>query len=147
MYAIRSYYVTEEDLLATSKTAFTLGWRIIKLYFMMGLPTETDEDLAALVDLAARVKATGRGSQGGADVNVSVSNFVPKAHTPFQWEAQLGREEIRQRQDFLREALKNVITSYSIHYTKLYDFFSNIKDSKIIYSLIIFILKYTVYSL
>jgi len=98
--------ISEEDLLATSRTAFSLGWRIIKLYFMMGLPTETDEDLAALVDLAARVKASGRGSQGGADVNVSVSNFVPKAHTPFQWEAQLGREEIRQRQDYLREALK-----------------------------------------
>jgi len=98
--------ISEEDLLETSKTAFALGWRIIKLYFMMGLPTETDEDLAALVDLAARVKATGRGSQGGADVNVAVSNFVPKAHTPFQWEAQLGREAIRSRQDTLREALK-----------------------------------------
>ncbi|NJC88019.1 MAG: TIGR03960 family B12-binding radical SAM protein [Desulfuromonas sp.] len=98
--------ITEEDLLTASKTAFTLGWRIIKLYFMMGLPTETGEDLAALVDLAARVKATGRGTQGGADVNVSVSNFVPKAHTPFQWEAQLGREAIRERQDYLREGLK-----------------------------------------
>ncbi|TLM60380.1 MAG: TIGR03960 family B12-binding radical SAM protein [Deltaproteobacteria bacterium] len=98
--------ITEDDLLATSKTAFTLGWRIIKLYFMMGLPTETDEDLAALVDLAARVKATGRGTAGGADVNVSVSNFVPKAHTPFQWEPQLDREQIRARQEFLREALK-----------------------------------------
>lgn len=98
--------ITEEDLLATAKTAFTLGWRIIKLYFMMGLPTETAEDLAALVDLAARVKATGRGTQGGADVNVSVSNFVPKAHTPFQWEAQLDRVEIRARQDYLRDALK-----------------------------------------
>ena len=98
--------ISEEDLLAASTTAFTLGWRIIKLYFMMGLPTETAEDLAALVDLAARVKASGRGSQGGADVNVSVSNFVPKAHTPFQWEAQLGREAIRNNQDYLRDALK-----------------------------------------
>lgn len=98
--------ISEDDLLETSRTAFALGWRIIKLYFMMGLPTETGEDLAALVDLAARVKATGRGSQGGADVNVSVSNFVPKAHTPFQWEAQLDREAIRERQDYLRDALK-----------------------------------------
>ncbi|MHB8709554.1 MAG: TIGR03960 family B12-binding radical SAM protein, partial [Desulfuromonadales bacterium] len=98
--------ISEEDLLESSRAAFTLGWRIIKLYFMMGLPTETGEDLAALVDLAARVKATGRGTQGGADVNVSVSNFVPKAHTPFQWEAQLNREEIRERQEFLRDALK-----------------------------------------
>ena len=98
--------ISEADLLETSKSAFSLGWRIIKLYFMMGLPTETAEDLAALVDLAARVKATGRGTQGGADVNVSVSNFVPKAHTPFQWEAQLSREEVRERQESLREALK-----------------------------------------
>jgi radical SAM-linked protein len=98
--------ISETDLLETARTAFTLGWRLIKLYFMMGLPTETEADLAALVDLAARVKASGRGTQGGADVNVSVSNFVPKAHTPFQWEAQLGREAIRQRQDYLRDALK-----------------------------------------
>ncbi len=98
--------ISEEDLLETARTAFTLGWRIIKLYFMMGLPTETEEDLAALIDLAARVKATGRGTQGGADINVSVSTFVPKAHTPFQWDAQLNREEIRQRQEYLRDGLK-----------------------------------------
>ncbi len=98
--------ISEADLLESSKTAFTLGWRLIKLYFMLGLPTETGEDLAALVDLAARVKATGRGTPGGADVNVSVSTFVPKAHTPFQWEAQLDREEIRERQGYLRDALK-----------------------------------------
>jgi radical SAM family uncharacterized protein/radical SAM-linked protein len=98
--------ISEADLLATAQSAFTLGWRVIKLYFMMGLPTETEADLAALVDLSARVKATGRGTQGGADVNVSVSNFVPKAHTPFQWEPQLDRNAIRQRQESLREALK-----------------------------------------
>jgi radical SAM family uncharacterized protein/radical SAM-linked protein len=98
--------ISEADLLATAQTAFTLGWRLIKLYFMLGLPTETEADLAALVDLAARVKATGRGTQGGADVNVSVSTFVPKAHTPFQWESQLGREGIWERQEFLRQELK-----------------------------------------
>ncbi len=98
--------ISEADLLETAQTAFTLGWRLIKLYFMLGLPTETEEDLAALVDLAARVKASGRGTQGGADVNVSVSTFVPKAHTPFQWEPQLHREAIRERQEYLRQALK-----------------------------------------
>jgi len=98
--------ISEADLLETSHTAFTLGWRLIKLYFMMGLPTETAADLAALVDLAARVKATGRGTQGGADVNVSLSTFVPKAHTPFQWEAQLSREAIWERQEYLRQGLK-----------------------------------------
>lgn len=98
--------ISAEELVETARSAYRLGWRIIKLYFMLGLPTETTEDLDALVELSARVKASGRGTQGGADVNVSVSNFVPKAHTPFQWEAQLDREQIRQRQEYLREALK-----------------------------------------
>jgi len=98
--------ILEEDLVDSASAAFELGWRVIKLYFMIGLPTETEEDLTALVDLAARVKAAGRGTQGGADVNVSVSTFVPKAHTPFQWEAQIGLEETRARQETLRAALK-----------------------------------------
>ena len=98
--------INAEDLVDSATTAFELGWRIIKLYFMIGLPTETDEDLDALVELAARVKKAGKGTQGGADVNVSVSTFVPKAHTPFQWEAQIGYEETLARQERLRGALK-----------------------------------------
>ncbi len=98
--------ILEEDLIESARTAFELGWRVIKLYFMIGLPTETDEDLAALVDLAARVKAAGRSTQGGADVNVSVSTFVPKAHTPFQWDAQISIDETLARQNNLRWALK-----------------------------------------
>ena len=98
--------ILEEDLIESARTAFGLGWRVIKLYFMIGLPTETDEDLAALVDLSARVKAAGRSTEGGADVNVSVSTFVPKAHTPFQWDAQIGIDETLARQNNLRGALK-----------------------------------------
>jgi radical SAM family uncharacterized protein/radical SAM-linked protein len=98
--------IREEDLVDSARAAFELGWRVIKLYFMIGLPTETDADLAALVDLSARVKAAGRSTQGGADVNVSVSTFVPKAHTPFQWDAQIGIEETLARQRHLRDALK-----------------------------------------
>jgi len=98
--------IDEADLVQSAKAAYALGWRLIKLYFMIGLPTETEADLDALVDLAARVKATGRGTQGGADVNVSVSTFVPKAHTPFQWEAQISFTETVARQDKLREDLK-----------------------------------------
>lgn len=99
--------ISEEDLLETARTAFGLGWRVIKLYFMMGLPTETEADLAAIVDLATRVKRAGKGTEGGADVNVSVSTFVPKPHTPFQWEAQLGVEETLSRQAYLRDALRS----------------------------------------
>jgi radical SAM family uncharacterized protein/radical SAM-linked protein len=98
--------ITEEDLLETTQNAFTLGWRLIKLYFMMGLPTETDEDLQAIVELAARVKRSGRGTQGGADVNVAVSTFVPKPHTPFQWEPQLGIAETLRRQHLLKDGLR-----------------------------------------
>jgi len=97
--------ITEEDLLDTTRKAFTLGWRLVKLYFMMGLPTETEEDLEAIVRLASEVKYTGKGT-GGADVNVSVSTFVPKPHTPFQWEPQIGIEETLRRQALLRDALK-----------------------------------------
>jgi radical SAM family uncharacterized protein/radical SAM-linked protein len=99
--------ISEEDLLASTGTAFHLGWRVIKLYFMMGLPTETDADLHAIVELAARVKRSGKGSPGGCDVNVAVSTFVPKPHTPFQWERQLGIEETRRRQGLLREGLRH----------------------------------------
>jgi radical SAM-linked protein len=98
--------IRAEDLLASAHTIYTLGWRLIKLYFMLGLPTETWEDLEGIVDLAAAVKKTGRGTEGGGDVNVAVSTFVPKAHTPFQWEPQLNLEQTKERQYWLRDKLK-----------------------------------------
>lgn len=98
--------ISAEDLLAATDAVFKLGWRVIKLYFMIGLPTETDEDLQGIIDLAARVKQTGKGTQGGADVNVSVSTFVPKPHTPFQWAAQISSKETVTRQNLLRDGLK-----------------------------------------
>lgn len=98
--------ITEEDLLTTTRTVFSNGWRVVKLYFMQGLPTETDEDLQGIIDLAAKVKRTGKGTEGGADVNTSVSTFVPKAHTPFQWEAQIGLEETRRRTHLLKDGLR-----------------------------------------
>ncbi|MEW6261460.1 MAG: TIGR03960 family B12-binding radical SAM protein [Thermodesulfobacteriota bacterium] len=93
--------LTEEDLTRTARTAFSLGWRLIKLYFMIGLPTETEADVLAIADLARRVQAGAR-----AQVNVSFAAFVPKAHTPFQWEPMLTPEEIRTRMDLLRGRLK-----------------------------------------
>jgi radical SAM family uncharacterized protein/radical SAM-linked protein len=98
--------IRAEDLLASAHTIYTLGWRLIKLYFMLGLPTETWEDLEGIVELAAAVKKTGRGTEGGGDVNVAVSTFVPKAHTPFQWEPQLNLEQTKERQYWLRDKLK-----------------------------------------
>lgn len=95
--------ITEEDLLHTVQSAFGLGWKLIKLYFMYGLPFETEEDLAAIPALVA--KAMQIAGRGGRTINVSAGAFVPKPHTPFQWEPQLNIDESNQRADFLRRNL------------------------------------------
>ena len=94
--------VTEEDLLRTAEAAFGAGWRRIKLYFMVGLPTETDEDVEAVVDLVRKVRDSGRALRGGrAEVAVSVATFVPKPHTPFQWAALVDDETLQRRLQIL----------------------------------------------
>ena len=87
--------ITEEDLLNTCSEAFNLGWRIIKCYFMIGLPTETVKDIDGIVELVSKMLATrGHGAgKGKKQINVSVGTFVPKPHTPFQWEKQLTIDE------------------------------------------------------
>jgi radical SAM family uncharacterized protein/radical SAM-linked protein len=95
--------ITEEDLLVGCRDAFASGWNVIKFYFMIGLPTETEEDLEAIIDLAMRAKKEARG--GRTQINVSVSTFVPKPHTPFQWHGQLSIAETRERIDFLKRKL------------------------------------------
>ena len=98
--------ITEEDLLQNAFAAFSAGWRVIKLYFMIGLPGETRDDLLGIAELAKKVKNEGRRSGQGGEVNASVGTFVPKPHTPFQWEPQIGVGEIREKQQFLRTELK-----------------------------------------
>jgi radical SAM family uncharacterized protein/radical SAM-linked protein len=107
--------ITEEDLLANAYDAYRNGWRLIKLYFMIGLPGETDEDVIAIADLAARVKAEGRRAGTGGEVNVSVSTFVPKPHTPFQWEPQISLEEIRAKHSMLHRELKKRKLNFKWH--------------------------------
>ena len=97
--------ISEEDLIRNAGEIYGCGWRLIKLYFMIGLPTETMEDVQGIADLARKVKNEGRRS-GGGEVNASVSSFVPKAHTPFQWEPQISYEEILEKQEFLRNELR-----------------------------------------
>ncbi|MDA3902947.1 MAG: TIGR03960 family B12-binding radical SAM protein [Desulfuromusa sp.] len=106
--------ISAEDLLETTRNAFQFGWRLIKLYFMMGLPTETDTDLQALIDLSGQVKRSGKGT-GGNDVNVAVSTFVPKPHTPFQWEAQIGIDETLRKQRILRDGLRQKKLRFKYH--------------------------------
>jgi radical SAM family uncharacterized protein/radical SAM-linked protein len=98
--------ITEEDLLQNAFAAYSAGWRVIKLYFMIGLPGETMDDVQGIAELAKKVKNEGRRSGQGGEVNVSVGTFVPKPHTPFQWEPQIEFGEIREKQQFLRLELK-----------------------------------------
>ena len=100
--------VSEDDLIQTVAAAYAQGWRQVKLYFMCGLPTETDEDVLAIGDLAKRVIATGRRVSGRRDIRctVSIGAFVPKPHTPFQWAAQCDHETVDARLIKLRDAIR-----------------------------------------
>jgi radical SAM family uncharacterized protein len=99
--------VTKEDLIRTVTTAYKGGWRQVKLYFMVGLPTETDEDVLEIAELAHEVIRTGRRETGQKDVRctVSIGGFVPKPHTPFQWAAQLDAATTDRRLKLLRDAI------------------------------------------
>lgn len=112
--------VTEAELVATVTAAFGAGWRRMKLYFMLGLPTETDEDVAAIGSLVSRVllaarESTPKEERGAVRVAVSVSTFVPKAHTPFQWVGQLAQSEVRRRQQVLRDSMPRKGVELSWH--------------------------------
>ncbi|MDA8336821.1 MAG: TIGR03960 family B12-binding radical SAM protein [Peptococcaceae bacterium] len=110
--------VTEEDLLTAVGAAFASGWHAVKLYFMIGLPTESREDLAGIVDLVRKVVEAGRAAKvppGRLKVTASVSSFVPKAHTPFQWEGQDSRAALLEKQAYLREHLRMPHAAFSWH--------------------------------
>lgn len=99
--------IAEEDLISGAAAIYLAGWRLVKLYFMIGLPGETVEDVAEIAQLARRVKDQARpNGQPGGDVNVAVSTFVPKAHTPFQWEPQISIGETNKLQYQLHCDLK-----------------------------------------
>ena len=111
--------VTEEDLLTSCARAFSGGWSSVKLYFMLGLPTETDEDVLGIAELAQKVYHTWREHAAnrarGVRITVSTSCFVPKTHTPFQWEGQVTQEEYLRRVTLLREHLRNRSITYNWH--------------------------------
>jgi radical SAM family uncharacterized protein/radical SAM-linked protein len=98
--------ISEDDLLTTSRDAFGLGWKVMKLYFMIGLPTETEEDIEAIAELAKKTKEIGAHSGGGRQkINVSVGTFIPKPHTPFQWDGQISMDESRDKINHLKKIL------------------------------------------
>ena len=101
--------VTEDDLIKTVTTAYASGWRQVKLYFMCGLPTETDDDVLAIARVARRVIEAGRAASGRRDIRctVSIGGFVPKPHTPFQWAAQCDHETVDARLRALGAAMRS----------------------------------------
>ena len=111
--------VTLDDLLQSCRTAFAGGYSAVKLYFMLGLPTETDEDVLGIADVAARVmhawRESAQNKQRGVRITVSTSWFVPKPHTAFQWEPQISKQEYERRVALLREAIKTRTVTYNWH--------------------------------
>jgi radical SAM family uncharacterized protein/radical SAM-linked protein len=98
--------VSEEDLLSSVEIAYRSGWNLVKLYFMIGLPTETEEDLAGIVELIRKVAECGRRFRGRNRLNVTISPFTPKPHTPFQWEAQDPVDRLEEKNSFLLNKLR-----------------------------------------
>ena len=110
--------VTEEDLLHTCAIAFAGGWNTVKLYYMLGLPTETDEDIVGIADMAGRIlhcwRENAKNKNRGVKITISTSCFIPKPHSPFQWEAQITKEEYIRRVNLLRSSInaRNVIYNW-----------------------------------
>lgn len=115
--------VTEEDMLKTAEIAFKGGWTTLKLYFMLGLPTETMEDVKGIADLAWKIKQVyrqhGNASKKQLSLTVSTAFFVPKPFTPFQWERQITVDEMIERQHYLNDLLKKAKIRYNWHDYKL----------------------------
>ena len=107
MRRIINKFITDEQLLETAREIYARGWNSLKLYFMIGHPSETIEDVQAIVDLCKRVLVEGRKSLGGrAKVHAGVSTFIPKPHTPFQWVAMDTQEQIQAKLDLLKRELR-----------------------------------------
>ncbi len=112
--------ISEEEILDTASIIFSAGWNLVKLYFMIGLPTETTEDLDGIIAITKKVLESGRKTgRGRIMINVSISTFVPKPHTPFQWEEQDSEETILEKQEYLRKGLRSKKINYKSHDHKL----------------------------
>jgi radical SAM superfamily enzyme YgiQ (UPF0313 family) len=111
--------ITEEDVINSCSVAFSEGWSSIKMYFMIGLPTETDEDVAGIAELGRKVRELGRARfNKSVKATCSASYFVPKPHTPFQWCAQEGIESIKQKQRMLKELGRRYRIEVKVHHAE-----------------------------
>jgi radical SAM family uncharacterized protein/radical SAM-linked protein len=98
--------ISQQDIIDTVDNAFSMGWQVIKLYFMIGLPTETDDDLEALVNFARELQRLKPKKGKRGKINISIGTFIPKSHTPFQWVGQIPLPEAKEKLDLLRDRLK-----------------------------------------
>ena len=104
--------ITDTQILDTARMAFDKGWTTIKLYFIIGLPTETDDDLIAIADLCRRIFELGQSTPGRKQINVTLSPFVPSPHTPLQWDAACPQEELSRRVTLIRRHTHNHQINY-----------------------------------
>lgn len=115
--------LSEEEILTTCMNAFSGGWNNVKLYFMLGLPTETDEDVLGIAELVYKIIQTWKNhasnKKRGLRVHVATAYFVPKPHTPFQWEKQISQEEYLQRCKLLKNHLYSKSIEYNYHESNL----------------------------
>ncbi len=110
--------IDEDVLIDMVGEVFQRGWTGLKLYFMLGLPTEQQEDLQAMIELGSRCLGAARRHRRSANITVSVSSFVPKSHTPFQWSRQITLDEIRQKQMFLKDGLRRAKLGFRYHHDR-----------------------------
>jgi radical SAM family uncharacterized protein/radical SAM-linked protein len=112
--------VSEEDMLKTAYDVFSRGWKKMKLYFMIGLPTEDDEDVIGIMETGFKARNEGKkAGVSGPNVTVSVSSFVPKPHTPFQWAPMITLSEIERKQNMLADYAKRFKLNFRKHYSKI----------------------------
>lgn len=111
--------VTEEDVLNTCRLAFSGGWNTVKLYYMLGLPTETDEDIVGIAQMADDIlhcwRVNAKNKNRGVKITISTSCFIPKPHSPFQWESQITIEEYLRRVNLLRTSITARNVTYNWH--------------------------------
>jgi len=113
--------VTEEDMMQTARDVFSRGWKKMKLYFMIGLPTEDDDDVLGIMQTGLRAKQVAQKECGvrNPNITVSVSSFVPKPHTPFQWASMITLDEIIRKQNLLKDNAVKMGLSFRKHYSKI----------------------------
>ena len=110
--------IDEDVLIDMVGEVFQRGWTGLKLYFMLGLPTEQQDDLEAMIDLGSRCLGAARRHRRSANITVSVSSFVPKSHTPFQWARQITLDQIRDKQMFLKDGLRRAKLGFRYHHDR-----------------------------